>query len=581
MTRAMNNTIGKRLVNAITVLIGISIGGSVVNAQVSTPGGEYFIHGIYTPTIANAQKIDLRPVPIDTIMPEIPVEYEMIPAKGDVAARVDSIDPAKLSVLATQARLYKGYVKGGFGLYTTPLGELYFNSTRSRKNTYGIHLKHMSSNGGIDNVGPSDYSFNNADAFYTHFLRKHEIGGRVFYDRRKVSYYGYGELTDSILNIQNITPRTDDDLEQIYNDIGFAGRVRSLYSDSSKISHDVDAEVHSYKNLTGSSEFNLRLGAALGMTQGSETYGLKLLIDNNAYKREFGASTTELRQSGTLIGFTPTVTTTGDKYLVRVGAGMYVDAMGRTTFHFYPNAYLHYRLFDDILVPYIGVDGAKLRNSFRSLTREVPFLNGAPMLANTNKRYDLYGGIRGSFSSELGFDVRVSQSSLHSMPLIVNNPDPPFGDKLDVIYDNVDIFNVSGTLHFHTKESWDVHARIAVSSYTTEFQQEAWNMPPYELGLGANYNIRNKLILKGEAVFLGQRPAKVEETILVNNVTIPFSREVELDGFLDLYIGAEYRYTKRLSVFLDFSNISLSKYERWYQYPVQRGLVIGGFTYAF
>ncbi len=29
------------------------------------------------------------------------------------------------------------------------------------------------------------------------------------------------------------------------------------------------------------------------------------------------------------------------------------------------------------------------------------------------------------------------------------------------------------------------------------------------------------------------------------------------------------------------SNLSASKYERWYLYPVQRGLLLGGVTYAF
>ncbi len=55
----------------------------------------------------------------------------------------------------------------------------------------------------------------------------------------------------------------------------------------------------------------------------------------------------------------------------------------------------------------------------------------------------------------------------------------------------------------------------------------------------------------------------------------------DLDGFMDLYLGVEYRYTKRLSLFVDVSNLSASKYERWYQYPVQRSLVIGGATYSF
>jgi hypothetical protein len=43
----------------------------------------------------------------------------------------------------------------------------------------------------------------------------------------------------------------------------------------------------------------------------------------------------------------------------------------------------------------------------------------------------------------------------------------------------------------------------------------------------------------------------------------------------------EYRYTKRLSLFIDLSNLSASKYERWYRHPVQRSLLLGGVTYAF
>ncbi len=60
-----------------------------------------------------------------------------------------------------------------------------------------------------------------------------------------------------------------------------------------------------------------------------------------------------------------------------------------------------------------------------------------------------------------------------------------------------------------------------------------------------------------------------------------FPTTQDLDGFLDMHLGLEYRYTKRLSVFLDASNLSASKYERWFGYPVQRALVLGGATFAF
>ena len=126
--------------------------------------GQYVIQGIYNPTLVDAQKIDLRPEGIDTILPTMPVSYSLLPAKADIAPRADSLAAAKLNVEKAQARLYKGFVKAGYGLYNTPIGELYFNQGRSRKNGYGFHLKHMSSNGGLDDVGPSRYGNNSIDA---------------------------------------------------------------------------------------------------------------------------------------------------------------------------------------------------------------------------------------------------------------------------------------------------------------------------------------------------------------------------------------------------------------------------------
>jgi hypothetical protein len=549
-------------------------------ATAQEPTSQYEIQGVYSPTLMEARKLDMRPQPIDTILPPVPVSYTVLPAKGEVPARVDSIAAARLSVEQANQRLYRGYAKAGFGLYTTPLAEIYLDQVRSKDNSWGLHYKHLSSNGGLKDVGPSDYSFNNVDAFYTHFMPRHEVGARLMYDRRRISYYGHPE-NDSIRHVLDAIEAPDEFLKQIYNDIGFAGRLRSLYGDSSKIAHDVGLEVHSYGHLNKSRETNVRLTAELSKQEGAEVYAAGLLVDNNAYRGFLDNDLGDFRQNGTLLGLTPNVSTRGDKYLVRVGAGIYLDAMGRSTFHFYPQAYLSYDLFDKILIPYLGVDGAKQRNSFRSLTRQNPWLNGAPSLANTSKNYDVYGGLRGSFSSDLGFDVRISRSRMKDMALFVNQPNDPFGDRMAVIYDRVDILNLSGELHYHYREQLQVNARIDVSTYELEFQDEAWNLPPYQLTLGATYDIRDKLILKTELLFMGQRKARRLETVEVDNVAVPAPVTVDLDGFLDLYLGVEYRYTKRLSLFLDMSNLSASKYERWYRHPVQRGLVLGGATYAF
>lgn len=161
------------------ILAGVAVLSFSVSTYAQGDGG-YVIQGIWNPTLADAQSFDLRPEPIDTVLADIPVRYNLLPAKWETRT-VESLLAARLTVSAMQEKLYKGFLKGGFGLYTTPLGELYYDQSRSRQNGYGIHLKHMSSNGGLDDVGPSDYSFNSVDGFYKHFLPDHEASGRLMY----------------------------------------------------------------------------------------------------------------------------------------------------------------------------------------------------------------------------------------------------------------------------------------------------------------------------------------------------------------------------------------------------------------
>ena len=349
--------------------------------------------------------------------------------------------------------------------------------------------------------------------------------------------------------------------------------------------------MHNYSSLSESNETNVRITADLSKAEQGDRYGLGILIDNNAYRGilsngVFGevrsTALGDQRINGTLIGLTPSITRHGDKYMVRVGAGIYIDAQGKTSFHFFPRAYASYSLFDDILVPYIGLEGERRRNSFRSLTRENPWLIGTPDLQNSSQLYDFYGGLRGSFSSRIGFDVRLSLSAIEDRPLFVSAPNAPFGDRFAAVYDRVGVFNMSGELSYRMDDALRIKGRIDVTNYTMDDELEAWNLPPYQLTLGATYSMQDKLIVTAEALFLGQRKAGyyTNPSDASSEIIIP-PKTIDLDGFLDLHLGLEYRYTKRLSVFLDMSNLSASKYERWVRYPVQRGLLLGGATYSF
>ena len=92
--------------NKTTPLLALLVLSSTSALAQTTPGGEYYINGIFNPVIADVRKLDMDPQSIDTVLPVEPMQYTMLPVKADVPARVDSIEAAKLNIQLAQQRLY-------------------------------------------------------------------------------------------------------------------------------------------------------------------------------------------------------------------------------------------------------------------------------------------------------------------------------------------------------------------------------------------------------------------------------------------------------------------------------------------
>ena len=92
--------------------------------------------------------------------------------------------------------------------------------------------------------------------------------------------------------------------------------------------------------------------------------------------------------------------------------------------------------------------------------------------------------------------------------------------------------------------------------------------------LRGNYNLFEKIYIKADFVLKGGRknPAVIFDTA---------TTESEMEIIADANLHVEYRYSKRLSAFLQFNNLAAQSYQRWYGYPVQGFQVLGGVTFGF
>jgi hypothetical protein len=114
--------------------------------------------------------------------------------------------------------------------------------------------------------------------------------------------------------------------------------------------------------------------------------------------------------------------------------------------------------------------------------------------------------------------------------------------------------------------------------YTLTQNEFAWNKPDWDASVGLKYNLKNKIIAGIDLNALGKRKLLVTtEDISIAGFTY---KTIDMPAHLNINLSAEYRYTKILSFWLKFNNISFSHYYEWAFYPSQRFLCLVGFTYS-
>ncbi|MGB0882990.1 MAG: hypothetical protein ACPGSO_08540, partial [Vicingaceae bacterium] len=194
---------------------------------------------------------------------------------------------------------------------------------------------------------------------------------------------------------------------------------------------------------------------------------------------------------------------------------------------------------------------------------------------------DIYGGIRGSLSSKITFNTSFSQQKMEGLPLYVKDFDGLLENKFLVSYDTVNISTITGELAYQQLEKFKVLLGAKYFKYDPKNELKAWHRPDLKVSLSGIYDLSDKIIVRADLYYFSKQFAQSYETITSNNTTTTTEVAQELKGLFDANISFEYRYTKKLSAFINFNNIGSVKYQKFQDYPTQRFGVLGGLTYSF
>jgi len=569
----------KHILTLLSLLIVLTISAQEVEKD-TLKTEEVNVVKPYTPKIKDAFKIKKNPVLTDDSINDkkqveytinsVPVASTFTPSKGK----------AKGVSKKQRERIYENYASLGFGNYTTPKVEIFVHNSTTRDNDFGTKINFHSSNGGIKDVA-LDHNFMDAniEAYYKNSIDILDWQFDVGYHYQKQNWYGLNEentLTDS--QIDAIDPK------QIYNGFKVGGNIK--YYDSNF--KGIDLGVNLFTDAYNSSEFHFLAKPKFEFPISSEWIDLNMRLEYIGGKFEKNyAATNEIEYGFYNLGLSPNFKVNRDFLSINFGAHLvYSGAVKNgevSKFFIYPNVTASYELIQDIMTLYTGVTGDLHQLSYQGFVASNEFVSPTLNVARTNEQYNAKLGVKGKLDAKISYNLNASYKSENAKPLYkLNEVLPTFtannfqhGNSFQVIYDNVKTINVFGELSFDFSKEIRFGGNASLNKYTLEAQEEAWNLPSLDASIFANYDSK-KVLIGAKLFFVGKRKDQYIDNSLLTPIT-----EITNKSYLDLNVNLGYRFTNRLSAFINGNNLFGKNYQKITNYKVQGIQVLGGIKYKF
>lgn len=595
------------MLNNIKTVILIALTGITViaNAQRDTTlNREVEVVKSFKPTIQDVHKINDMPKIEETEYQKPTFNYNI---KSDPVINTFSVNPLKAASIASAPKEETGYglVRAGIGNYNRPYGELFFNHLTSKKSIFGIHAKHISSDGTLKLEGgdrvDAPMSNNEAEVYYNQFFRESVLSVNVNYDRDAFNYYGYpiNPVPDQLL-----APNQTVNLfgtKQAFSKGGLSVKLDNPSLEIDDPFFGFDFDYHYFSTKTGQRE---NFGKFVAYLQQPFSFGTGLLdagafysLANNIVNRN--DDNIDTRQQSWLY-LNPAVYLGKKIFNAKLGLKLWyitdkeINAQMRIT----PDVVLNFIPVKNIIKPYAGVGGDYKNNYYSKIAYENPFVNPEHDLYNSFEKIRFFGGFDGKFAAKTNFKIGVDYSMidnqqfyyLHEYTLFQSStyPAPKVVDNdFSILYDDINLFKINLEIIHRSSDKLDLLLSGNYYAYNLDEQSEAWNMPNWDATFSAGYKITEQLSVSADFFLIGARKALIKETMfkslpstssMLNPTTY---KSFNLDTAFDLNVRGNYKITEKFSVFAQLNNFGVAQYQRWFGYPVQSINFLAGVGYAF
>jgi len=511
----------------------------------------------YTPTLSDANKISLLPVFNDTTRINPEYGYTIFPKRFETDYKIDPIKPAKMVGLPIQ-KLYKTQLSLGAGNYMTPYMELSINQLRAKTTQLGFYFNHQSSTGKIklenDKKVNAGYNDNLMKLYGKKIFKASVLEADLTGGYNSVLYYGYNSAVDTVLDRKS-------NMQKILS--AKAGMTYySMHSDSFHLNHKTGLNYEilgdNFKNV----EQVVNFSTSINKNINDQNIGGDLSI------RYFDLTGGVDSANFSVVDVNPWYAKSSEEWKFLFGVNVNYDGSA-SQLSFYPKASFEFNIVPGVLVPYLGLNGYREINSYGKMLLENPFIQPGYEVISSNHAMIVFAGLKGRYSNKMSFNLKGSYDKIDSMYFFVNDSSDILRNKFIADYDNMSQLSLSGEVSWHQSEKLQLLFKANYYKFQLDRLKYAWHKPNFEASISADYNLRDKILVGADIFYIGKRYAQA-----------PANTVEQLNGYIDANLGIEYRYTKTLSFFLRFNNLTASKYQVWNQYPVQRFQFLAGFSYS-
>ena len=501
----------------------------------------------------NFEKIPPRPS--EPIKPPITYDFKSFSFQ---APQINSqIRPLKLKQ-ENPSTVFGGFLRVGYGNYTSPLLEAYYNTRKDKNKLVGAHLYHASSDKGPVDGKNSGSGSSGISVFGRSFTKGISLSGNVGFENRTTHFYGYPVGSDVEAS----------DIKQSFSLFKFAGALSNAKNTDFSYKLGAGASFLGDKYNAKETEIDLEFSSAYEINDDSKInlrgdYFYINRKDENVEKK--GRSLFVVSPS---YAFSPI-----EDLKVSVGliAAFENDTIDSKSIHVYPDIKASYPISPSVDAV-ASLSGGMEKVSLQSLSYENMWLAPNVPIFHTNKTFDFNVGLHAKLGSRVSAHSGLAIANLKNWYYFVNTGADQA--KFTTEYDGgsgTKRANLYAALSFVQSETAKFMLRADLYRYSTARLAEAWHRPTYKVSANAFYNLYQKFLFNLDII--AQGGMKAQEPITKGSV--------KLDAAFDLNFKTEYLFSQSFSAFIQLNNIASSKYPVFLYYPVRGFQIMGGITWSF